>query len=258
MKKIKIIPMLIAASLTLTAAGCGNQQAANSAEIEEKINALENKLDAIMAQVSDSTEPTEADTEERELSDSEKQEVDEIVEHNLAEAAIEETDAYPNVDDLGEDTTALSLNIPESELSEAPLLFQTTDLDGNAVTSDIFMDYDITILHIWGTYCGPCIEEMDKYAKFYDSIPGNINLVGLVVDVYDGYEDNVDYAKEILGSAGADFQNLRTSESLYELEDEIDYIPSSVLVDRSGRIIGEILEGESFEATRERLNEYIG
>ena len=41
--------------------------------------------------------------------------------------------------------------------------FQTTDLDGNAVDSkDLFAKNKITMINIWGTYCGPCVEEMPE------------------------------------------------------------------------------------------------
>ena len=34
--------------------------------------------------------------------------------------------------------------------------FQTTDLDGNAVDSaELFAKNKITMINIWGTYCGP-------------------------------------------------------------------------------------------------------
>ena len=31
--------------------------------------------------------------------------------------------------------------------------FTATDLDGNTVTEDIFKDYKLTMINIWGTFC---------------------------------------------------------------------------------------------------------
>lgn len=157
-----------------------------------------------------------------------------------------------------EETNGAPVHIPESELSNDFLLFKSSDLNNAEITSDVFLDYDVTILHIWGTYCGPCIEEMGEYAELYRNLPENVNLCGLVSDVYEGLDMNVDYAEEILSEAGAEFTNIRLSEDLYELMDSIVYVPSTVFVSRSGQIIGEIMDGCSFESTKERLGELVG
>ena len=38
--------------------------------------------------------------------------------------------------------------------------FSTTDLDGNPVDQTAFQDYDVTMVNIWTTYCGYCLDEM--------------------------------------------------------------------------------------------------
>lgn len=38
--------------------------------------------------------------------------------------------------------------------------FTTVDMAGNTVTDELFTQADLTVLNIWGTYCGPCIGEM--------------------------------------------------------------------------------------------------
>jgi thiol-disulfide isomerase/thioredoxin len=48
---------------------------------------------------------------------------------------------------------------PESV--ESGISFETTDLAGNTVRSeDIFGENALTMVNLWGTYCGPCIGEM--------------------------------------------------------------------------------------------------
>ncbi len=149
------------------------------------------------------------------------------------------------------------VRIPASELSSKTLKFKTTTLEGDTVTQDIFGDYDITVVHVWGTYCGPCIAEMGEYAKLGRELPGNVNLIGIVCDVYDGIGNNEKEAKKILGDAGAGFRNLRTSDSVYDVIENIQYIPSSFFVDREGHLIGDMLIGAGFEETLSRLNTYL-
>ena len=68
---------------------------------------------------------------------------------------------------------------------------------------------------------------------------------------------NTDDANEILSEAGAGFMNLRTSDSVYDVTEKIQYVPSSFFVDREGHIIGEIMMGQGFDATISRLNGYL-
>ena len=65
-------------------------------------------------------------------------------------------------------------------LAEAGLTsFQTYDLSTIAfdeneemtietVTQDIFADYDLTMVNVWATWCGYCVEEMPELAKLKD------------------------------------------------------------------------------------------
>ena len=149
------------------------------------------------------------------------------------------------------------VNIPESELSDNKVSFKTTTLDNEQATQDIFAGYDLTLVHVWGTYCQPCVAEMGEYAGLYKELPENVNLVGVICDVYDGIESNVSQAHSVLDDAGAEFTNLRISDDLYEVISGIQVVPSSFFVDGEGHIVGSMLEGAGFEATKSRLDSYI-
>ena len=40
--------------------------------------------------------------------------------------------------------------------------FESKTLDGEDVSQDIFSKADLTMVNIWGTFCGPCIKEMPE------------------------------------------------------------------------------------------------
>ena len=122
----------------------------------------------------------------------------------------------------------------------------------------IFSDYDITVVYVWATYCGPCKEQMDKYAAMYDELPDNVNLVGLMLDVYDGLDTNVQDANDIMNDAGASFTNIRASDDLYEVLSNIQYTPSSFFVDREGHIVGGLLAGAGCSDTKKELEKFFG
>ncbi len=151
----------------------------------------------------------------------------------------------------------VQVNIPASEISGDTMRFKTLSLNDDQITQDIFSGYDLTLVHMWGTYCGPCIKEMGEYADLYKELPDNVNLVGLVIDVYDGLDNNVSTAKKILSDAGAEFTNMRTSDGLNNVLEKISYVPSSFFVDGEGHIIGNIMDGAGFDETKARLESYI-
>ncbi|MCR5278177.1 MAG: TlpA family protein disulfide reductase [Lachnospiraceae bacterium] len=152
---------------------------------------------------------------------------------------------------------AAGVNIPSSESRGNALSFKTISLDEQTVSQDIFADYDLTIVHVWGTFCGPCIAEMGDYADLYKELPSNVNLIGIICDVYDGIDSNVSDARKILGDAGAEFMNLRTSDDVYDITSVFQYVPSSFFVDREGHVIGKMMDGASFSETKSRLDGYL-
>ena len=220
----------------------------DEAPVSETVETQEVQESQDTQEVQDDQEPSEAkDTRE------EQDDQNEPVEQEIPQSE-EDTEEAP-AGDLN--AAVVTVDIPASELSDKKLKFTTKTLDGKKVDQNIFSDYDITLVHVWGTYCGPCIAEMGKYANFYETRPENVNLVGIICDVYDGIDNNADDANEILSDAGAGFMNLRTSDSIYDITEEIQVIPSSFFVDREGHIIGEMMMGRNYDATISRLNGYL-
>lgn len=46
--------------------------------------------------------------------------------------------------------------------------FNTLDLQGNAVTSDIVSDAALTVINEWATWCSPCVGEMPHFQAVYE------------------------------------------------------------------------------------------
>ena len=59
------------------------------------------------------------------------------------------------------ETSQAAANSSEASAAYQGISFETTDLDGNAVTvEELFSQHKLTMINLWGTYCGPCIGEM--------------------------------------------------------------------------------------------------
>lgn len=135
--------------------------------------------------------------------------------------------------------------------------FKTTDINGNEVTEKIFADKDITMVNVWGTFCGPCINEMPELQKIYESLPENANLIGIVADVPEGMKDGVDNAKYIEGQTGVKYTNLTLSDSLAPFAQRFYAVPSTIFVDRDGNIIGDPVMGADIDAYVKNLQKVL-
>lgn len=122
--------------------------------------------------------------------------------------------------------------------------FTVVDLDGNEVTAEVFADYDLTVVNIWGTFCGPCINEMPVLGELAEEYAEkNVQFIGLVGDAIDTSgqpnEEKVAEAKEIVAQTGADYLHLvPTNELAAYLMPQISAFPTTIYVDSEGAQVG--------------------
>jgi len=123
--------------------------------------------------------------------------------------------------------------------------FTTTDLYGNEVTQEIFAESELTVVNVWATYCGPCIQEMPylgELADEYDST--QVQFVGIPTDVYN--QENMDYALSLIRETGADYTHLMLSEELYNWGlTEVQYVPTTFFVNSEGEILDTVVGSKS-------------
>ena len=118
--------------------------------------------------------------------------------------------------------------------------FTTIDMEGNTVTQDIFADYDLTMVNIWATWCGYCIDEMPEFNEIKDRLPENANLITIGTDAH----IEMDLALEILASVNANFQTLiLTQEMVDQLVGQVYAFPTTFFLDSEGKVVGEPIVG---------------
>ena len=84
--------------------------------------------------------------------------------------------------------------------------FSEVDIEGDEISSDIFADYDATIVNFWNNGCGSCIAEMPELEELdQDFKEGNINFIGVGTDSGKGR----DLSQYLSGSGGRFLQGLR-------------------------------------------------
>ncbi len=184
----------------------------------------------------------------------EKEEGNGAEEQTAAAESIEHSSNFRRTDDFGETDVA---SAGDAETDENSIRFTTVDLDGSPVSGSIFQDADLTLVYVWATYCGPCIMSMPDYEELYENLPDNVNLIGLVSDVYEGDAQGVQAAKDILDETGAKFKSICVSDTVEPLISNMQFTPSSFIVDRQGHMVGEFMDGSSFSDSVERLSELL-
>ncbi len=146
-------------------------------------------------------------------------------------------------------------NILQDNTDEDVLSFETADLDGNVILSeDLFKENRLTMINLWGTYCGPCINEMPGLEELNERLKEKeCAIVGLVIDV-EGPEDKalLDEAKDILADTGVSYLNLFPWDGWYR-DLPAQFIPTSYFVDREGHIVGKAAVGARAADEYEKL-----
>ena len=126
--------------------------------------------------------------------------------------------------------------------------FSASDLNGTTVDNTFFATHQLTMVNVWGTFCGPCIREMPDLAQ----LPGvfsaaDFAILGIVADTPD--TDNEKTARQLVASAGATYTNVIPDTSIQgNLLADISVVPTTFFVDRNGRVVGEIFTGSRSKA----------
>jgi len=139
------------------------------------------------------------------------------------------------------------------EGDQAPGLrsFSAGTLDGGTFTQEDIAERDVTVINFWGTYCGPCLEEMPDIAQFSKTLPENVQVVTMCVDGAYAPEQ----VQDILDEAGYEGVTLLTCDGdLERLLNEFQFIPTTIFVGRDGTIVGDMIVGGQSDLSQAFLN----
>ena len=149
----------------------------------------------------------------------------------------------------------------EDDSSEKFPAFEGTDLDGHPVTSELFKENSVTVVNFWFSTCAPCIAELGELNALNEELKlkGGA-VIGINADTIGGDESMIMEARRILEKKGAMYQNIYfpAESEAGQLTYSITAFPTTVVVDRNGRMVGEpILGGINNEAQMKVLQDLI-
>lgn len=176
----------------------------------------------------------------------------------LGMAALFFTGCKDKEKEMAEEETVKEESAENGEEEVKMPAFTAKDLKGNTVTEAVFGEKDLTVVNVWGTFCPPCIGEMPQLGEWARSMPDNVQIIGLIIDI-EGDEDTEhhDLAVEITEKADADFLQIIANADFSEILNSVYGVPTTFFVDGNGCIVGKAIVGADVEGYKNFVEEYL-
>ncbi len=142
--------------------------------------------------------------------------------------------------------------------------FTAETLDGETADESIFEGKKVTMVNIWATFCGPCINEMPDLQKLHeDYADKGFQVVGIVCDIYENNgvfdENGIKAAKDIVKDTGVKYVSLLPSEDLNKAKlNSVTSVPETFFVDETGAVIaGPYIGSRSYDSWAQIIEDVL-
>lgn len=123
--------------------------------------------------------------------------------------------------------------------------FTAKTVSGEDISSDLFKESKLTVVNVWGSWCGPCVQEIPELQKLYESMKDkDVNVIGLAQDA----GTDLDAVKEIIDKNKVTYQNIVPEGATEDFVMSIMAFPTTFFVDSDRNIVGVIQGGRNLEA----------
>lgn len=144
--------------------------------------------------------------------------------------------------------------------SQAGIVFEGQDMEGNPVSSDIFSGSRLTMVNVWATYCSPCLNEMPELgelAKEYDT--EDFQIIGVVSNVpEDADEEKQGLVEVLIGQTGADYPHLLSNQSLNDgLLADVVAVPTTFFIDQEGNLLDTVVGAKEKSVWKEMIDGFL-
>ena len=178
------------------------------------------------------------------------EDVEDVYREELASLSEEATDIFEN-SSLGDIYDPQFLKVGEK------VSFETTDLDGNPVSSgELFGSHKVTMVNLWTTWCGFCREEMSELEAINSVLADyDAAVVGILADGTS--DEKVAKGKAILEEEGVTYTNLVPPEGLESMFPTGGGFPTNYFVNEEGEIVGTPYSFAIVDESREAVYKMI-
>ncbi|MCL2357558.1 MAG: TlpA family protein disulfide reductase [Defluviitaleaceae bacterium] len=137
-----------------------------------------------------------------------------------------------------------------------PFPFLAQDLYGNDVTEEALGEKEAFFVYYWTTWCGTCVRAMPGLAELSREFEGRVGFLTLLGD----FNTAADTAAAIKQNAGAEFTTVAANHAdfaeLFPLV-QSGFLPTSIILDRDGNVIGEQMIGGSARTFRNAISDAL-
>ncbi|MFN4111580.1 MAG: TlpA family protein disulfide reductase [Ignavibacteria bacterium] len=113
--------------------------------------------------------------------------------------------------------------------------FSLKSIDGSIVKLSDFKG-KVVVLDFWATWCAPCRKGIPDLIDIQKSFGNNIQVIGITVD-----QDPTKVVPPFVKEYKINYPILIGNDDVYNKYDGIDAIPTTFIIDKSGRIINKYI-----------------
>jgi thioredoxin family protein len=142
----------------------------------------------------------------------------------------------------------------QSESSEKFTEFKAKTVSGDELTNDVFKSSKLTVVNVWGSWCGPCVAEIPELQKFYESMKDQgVNVIGVAQDA----DTDLDAVKEVIEKNKVTYPNLIPEGKLKDFVMTLQAFPTTLLVDSEGNVVAKDLGGKDMAGFTKMVNDQL-
>jgi len=128
------------------------------------------------------------------------------------------------------------------------------DVNGKVVSSDQFKG-KVVVVDFWATWCPPCRAEIPGYIALQKKYAGEgLVIVGISVDSDANAPQTV---KAFMAKLGVNYPVVLADDEVQAAFGGMEYIPTTFIIDREGRIRDKKVGVEAVEAYEAKLLKYL-
>ena len=132
--------------------------------------------------------------------------------------------------------------------------FSAKTVEGEEISNDVFKDSKLTVVNVWGSWCGPCVQEIPELQKLSENMKDkNVNVIGIAQDA----GSNFQAVKEVLDKSKVTYQNIIPSGPTEDFVMSLQAFPTTFFVDSQGKIVYAIQGSKNLEGFTQIVDDLL-
>ena len=132
--------------------------------------------------------------------------------------------------------------------------FSAKTVEGGEISNDVFKDSKLTVVNVWGSWCGPCVQEIPELQKLSENMKDkNVNVIGIAQDA----GSNFQAVKEVLDKSKVTYQNIIPSGPTEDFVMSLQAFPTTFFVDSQGKIVYAIQGSKNLEGFTQIVDDLL-